>query len=155
VSSTDAVLTGVLILATSLWLGGLIAIAIVAGVASRTLDPAARIAFFRALGRTYGIVGTAALVVAYATGAVLLGEQPWGTTSTVTAVVAAALAVTLALGIVQARRMTRLRRRMLDEADDVALAARVRHGAVGAQMLRGLIGVLSLVLLALGVLIAS
>jgi uncharacterized membrane protein len=154
VTPTDAVLTGVLILATSLWLGGLVAIAVVARVAARTLDPAARIAFFRALGRFYGVVGTAALLVAYATGAALLRDQPWGTASTVTVVVAAALAVTLA-GMVQARRMTRLRRRMLEVGGDAVLTTRVRRGALGAHALRGLIGVLSLALLALGVLIAS
>jgi hypothetical protein len=155
VTPTDAVLTGVLILATSLWLGGLVAIAVVARVAARTLDPAARIAFFRALGRFYGVVGTAALLVAYATGAALLRDQPWGTASTVTVVVAAALAVTLAAGMVQARRMTRLRRRMLEVGGDAVLTTRVRRGALGAHALRGLIGVLSLALLALGVLIAS
>ena len=154
-SATDGVLTGLLILATSLWLGGLFTIAIVARVASGTLDPATRVAFFRALGRSYGIVGTAALVVAYGTGAALLRGQPWSTARIAAVVVAAALAVTLAIGMVQARRMTRLRRHLLDSAHDAALAGRVRRGALGAHALRGLIGLLSLVLVALGVLIAS
>jgi hypothetical protein len=153
--ATDGVLTGLLILATSLWLGGLFAIAIVARVATRTLDPAARVAFFRALGRCYGVVGTAALALAYATGAALLRDHAWDAAMVATVVVAAVLAVTLGMGIVQARRMTRLRRRLLEEPDDTALAAGVRRGAGRAQALRGLIGVLSLALLALGVLIAS
>ena len=154
-SATDGVLTGILVLATSLWVGGLFAIAIVARVASHTLDPGARVAFFRALGRSYGIVGTTALVLAYVTGAALLRNHPWDPTMTATVVVAAALALTLWVGVVQARRMTRLRRRALDRPDDTDLATRIHRGALGAHTLRGLIGVLSLALLALGVLLAS
>lgn len=154
-SATDGLLTGLLILATSVWLGGLFAIAIVARVASRTLDPAARVAFFRALGRSYGIVGTAALVLAYGTGAALLHDEPWGPATIAAVVVAAALAGALSAGMVQARRMTRLRRHLLDSAPDADLASRVRKGALVAHALRGLIGLLSLALVALGVLIAS
>jgi len=154
-SATDGVLTGLLIFATAVWLGGLVTIAIVARVATRTLDPAARVAFFRDLGRSYGIVGVAALVLAYATGAALLRDHPWDATLAATVAVAAALALTLGVGMMQARRMTVLRRQALGLADDTALAARVRRGAVRARVLRGLIGVLSLILLALGVLIAT
>lgn len=154
-SATDGVLTGLLLFATSLWLGGLFAIAIVARVATRTLDPAARVAFFRGLGRSYAVVGTAALVLAYGTGAVLLRDHGWDRRAIVATVVAVTLAATLGLGMVQARRMTRLRRRALDQPGDTALAMRVRRGAVRACVLRGLIGVLSLALLALGVLLAS
>jgi hypothetical protein len=155
VSATDGVLTGLLVFATSLWLGGLFAIAIVARVATRTLDPAARVAFFRGLGRSYAAVGSAALLLAYGTGAGLLRDHAWDLTMVAVAVVAVTLAATLAVGMVQARRMTRLRRRALDQPGDTALATRVRRGAVRADVLRGLIGVLSLALLALGVLIAS
>lgn len=154
-SATDAVLTGVLILATAVWLGGLVAIAIVARVATRTLEPATRIAFFRGLGRSYGVVGTAALVVAYGTGAALARDQPWDPPMVAAAAVAVALAVTLAVGIVQARRMTRLRRQALDQSDDTVLARGVRRGATRADVLRSLIGVFSLALLVLGVIIAS
>jgi hypothetical protein len=152
VSATEEVLTGLLILATAVWLGGLCAIAIVARVATRTLDPAARVAFFRGLGRSYGVVGTAALALAYGTGAALLRDHPWDSASVVVAV---ALAASLGLGVGQARRMTRLRRRALDRPGEPTLAARVRRGAVRANVLRGLIGVLSLTLLALGVRIAA
>jgi hypothetical protein len=154
-SATNGVLTGLLIVSTSVWVGGLVAIAIVARVASRTLDTAERVSFFRALGRSYGIVGTAALLLAYATGAALLRDHHWGPALTAVVVVGAALAVTLGAGTVQARRMTRLRRTALDRTDDTALAARVRRGALGAHVIRGLIGLLSLALVALGVLMAS
>jgi uncharacterized membrane protein len=154
-SAGDEVLTGLLILATSVWLGGLVTIAIVARVAARALDPAARVALFRGLGRSYGFVGTAALVVAYGTGAALMRGHPWDLARIAAALVAVALAATLGVGIVQARRMTRLRRRALDEPGDTVLAMRVRRGALRAAMLRGLIAVLSLSLLALGVRIAA
>lgn len=154
-SATDTVLTGLLVFATSLWLGGLFAIAIVARVATRTLDPAARVTFFRGLGRCYAAVGTAALLLAYGTGAALLRDHPWDSTMVAVAVVALALGAALAVGMVQARRMTILRRRALDQPGDTALEASVRRGARLAGVLRGLIGVLSLTLLALGVWIAA
>lgn len=154
-SATAGVLAGLLIFAAALWLGGLFAIAIVARVATRTLDPAARVAFFRELGRSYGIVGTAALVIAYGSGAALLRGHAWNLATVAAVVVAVALAATLAMGMVQARRMTRLRLRLLDSPDDSTLAKRVRRGSVRADVLRGLIGVLSLTLLALGVHIAA
>jgi hypothetical protein len=155
VSATDGVLTGLLVFATSLWLGGLFVIAIAARVATRTLDPAARVAFFRGLGRCYAVVGSAALVLAYGTGAGLLRHHAWDLTMIAVVVVAVTLAAALGMGMVQARRMTRLRRSALGEPGDTALAMRVGRGAVHAGVLRGLIGVLSLALLALGVLIAS
>lgn len=154
-SGTNGILIGLLVLATSLWLGGLFAIAVVARVATRTLDPAARVAFFRGLGRSYAVVGTAALVLAYGAGAALLRDHGWDLTVAAAVVVAVALAAALGGGIAQARRMTRLRRRALDQPGDAALATRVRRGARRASVLRGLIGVLSLVLLALGVVLAS
>lgn len=149
--TTTTALTGLLVFATSIWLGGLIAIAVVARVASRTLNTAARITFFRALGRSYGIVGAAALAVVYGTGAALLDGRPWGGTRIAALVVAAALAATLAVGVVQARQMTRLRRRSLEAPDAAEIIDRVHRGARRAGGLRGVIALLSLGLLALGV----
>ncbi len=154
-SATDAVLTGLLILATSVWLGGVVTIAIVARVASRTLDPAQRVAFFRSLGRCHGVVGPVALALAYGTGAALARDEPWNATKVAVAVAAATLAAVLTVGMVQARRMTTLRRQALASAPDADLAARVRRGAVRAGVLRALIAVLSLVLLGLGVALAA
>lgn len=146
-----ATLTGLLIFAASIWIGGLFAIAVVAHVATATLDAAARVAFFRGLGRAYGMVGTAALALAFGTGAALLYGRSWNGTLIATIAVAIALAAALAGGVVQARRMTRLRRRFLDVPQDADLAAGVHRGATRAGGLRGLIALLSLTLLALGV----
>ena len=153
--TTRAVLLGVFILATAVWVGGLVAIPVVARVASRTLSPDQRVTFFRGLGRAYGVVGVLALVVALATGAVLAADHPWDGTLCATAVVAAALVAISSLGIVQARRMSRLRRQALDHPDDERLTDRVRRGARSAAALRGGIVLLSLVLVALGSVLAT
>lgn len=151
----EVALAGVLILAASVWTGGFVAIAVVARVATRTLSPGDRVAFFRALGRAYGVVGVVALVLALGSGAALVADRPWDAVLIATAAVAAALVVTLLVGIVQARRMTRLRRSALERPDDAQRAARVRREARGAGVLRAFIGVLTLVLLALGVVLAT
>lgn len=154
-SATDAVLTGLLVLGTSVWLGGLFVIAIVARVATRVLDAAARVSLFRELGRVYAALGTVALLLAYGSGAALLRGHPWDSTMVAVAVVAIVLVAVLAVGMAQARRMTRLRRRALDRPADIAVAERVARGARLAGALRGLIGVLSIGLLVLGVWVAA
>ena len=151
----EAALAAVLILATAVWVGGFAAIVVVARVAGRTLGRAERIAFFRALGRTYGVVGGVALALALGTGAFLVHGRPWDGVLIAAVVVAAALVATLAAGVAQARRMTRLRRGALDRPDDAALAARVRRGARDAGVLRASIGVLTLALVVLGALLAT
>ena len=150
-----ATLTGVLIAATAVWVGGLVAIAVVAQVAQRTLQPAARVSLFRGLGRCYGIIGTGALAVAYGTGASLVWGCSWNGQLTATAVVAAALIAVTGIGIAQARKMSRLRRQALDHPSDRELDSRVQRGAGRAAALRALIALLSFALLALGVLLGT
>jgi uncharacterized membrane protein len=136
-------------LASSIWVGGLVAIFIVARVASATLEPAQRVAFFRALGRSYGIVGSAALVVSLASGAAMLGDHAWDGLLLASALVAAALLAATATGMAQARAMTRLRRRLVGGGGG-ELEARVRSGAKLAAALRGTIALLTLALVVLG-----
>ncbi|MEZ4588386.1 MAG: hypothetical protein R2909_18565 [Gemmatimonadales bacterium] len=134
-------------LSAAIWIGGLVAIFVVARVASATLDQAHRISFFRALGRAYGVVGGAALLVALASGAFLLDDHPWDGLLSATAIVAAALLAVTAAGIVQARAMTRLRGRALEAP---ALVDEVDRGAALAAILRGAIAALTLALVFLG-----
>ena len=134
------------LVAASIWVGGLVAIFVVARAASATLAPTERIAFFRALGRTYGIVGSLALLVALAVGAILLDDHPWDGLLVAAAIVAGALLLALVAGMAQARAMTRLRRRALAAPE---LDGRVRRGATLAGALRGTIGVLTLALVVL------
>jgi hypothetical protein len=148
----DVVLQFVLVLATSIWVGGLATIAVVARVASRTLTAAERVHFFRGLGRTYGPVGGAALLTALGAGATLVVDQPLDGLIVAGSVVAGALMVTTAVGVAQARRMTQLRLRAAVSAGDPRMRQIVRRGAIRAAVLRLLIGALSVVLLFIGVL---
>lgn len=153
---TSAVVTGILILASCVWVGGLVTIAVVARAASRALEPPARVALFRVVGRMYNVVGNTALAVAFGAGAYLVYGRPWDGRLTAAAVLATVLTAALGVGIAQARRMTRLRQRMHDAAADRAdLAAAVRRGAAQAGMLRGVIALLSLALLAVGILLGT
>jgi hypothetical protein len=145
----------VLLLAWSVWLGGLVTIAVVARVAGRTLGPADRVAFLRALGRAYGVVGGTALVVALVTAAGLAGTGPWSGLLTVCAAVAAALVGTTVVGIHQAMRMTRLRQRAVSGPPGSPDHGDAQRGATWAAALRGLIAILSLGLTVLGVLATS
>jgi uncharacterized membrane protein len=150
----EVVVACVLVLAAAVWVGGFVAIGVVARVSVRTLGPADRVAFFRSLGRVYLGVGTAALALALGSGAALLAGRPWDGTLTATAALAAALVAALASGVLQARRMTRLRREALAHPDDASLATRVRRGARNAGLLRAAIGVLTLALTLLGTALA-
>lgn len=150
-----AVLLGVFTLTSCIWVGGYIAIAVVARVATRTLEPSQRVRFFRALGRSYLLVGTPALVIALGTGAGLVGEHAWDGTLIATVAVAAALVASLGVGVAQARRMTRLRAAVLSAPDDPQLTTQVRRGARTATVLRAAIGLFSFALIALGSMLAT
>jgi uncharacterized membrane protein len=149
-ATASAPLVAVHALAASIWLGGLVAIFVVARVASRTLEPAQRVAFFRSLGRSYGVLGSVALVVALASGAVLLDGHEWDGLMVAALIVAAALLFVTAAGMAQARAMTRLRRQALTEISGKPLDARIERGAIVARTLRACIASLTLALLVLG-----
>jgi uncharacterized membrane protein len=151
----ETALTAVLVLATAVWVGGLVAIFVVARVAHATLGTAERVAFFRGLGRAYGPAGGLALMIALASGAVLASAYRWDGQLTASAVVAAGLVAATAAGVAQARRMTRLRQDALRDPGSLELTARVRRGARSATLLRAAIAALSLVLLTLGTVIAT
>jgi uncharacterized membrane protein len=142
-------------LAVSIWVGGLVAIFIVARAASVSLEPAQRVALFRALGRRYGIAGSVALLVALGTGAALLRGHSWDGLLIATATAAGALLVATGIGIAQARSMTRLRRRALEEFRGDVLDPKVRRGAALAAGLRGAIALLTLALVVLGAALAD
>lgn len=149
-----AALVVLLVLASSAWLGGYVAIAVVATAARTALDAESRVAFFRALGRSYLRVGGTALVVASVSGGVLLSRREWDGLAVAAVVLAVALVALLAVAVAQARRMTRLRQTALAALGDDALNRRVRDGGRAAGALRGLLGLLSLALLVIGCLLA-
>lgn len=152
---SHAVLLGAFSLASSIWIGGYVAIGVVARVATRTLEPGQRVAFFRGLGRSYLAVGGPALLVALGTGAGLLAGHRWDGTLIAAAVLAATLLASLAVGVMQARRMTRVRARALTAPQDPRLAGQVRSGARGAALLRAAIGLLTGALIAVGAMLAT
>jgi hypothetical protein len=128
---------------------------LVARSTSATLQRNDRVAFFRHFGRRFGIVATVALIVALVTGGLLLAAWPWTVVSSVLVFAAAVLVVVLAIGVAQARRMTRLRRAAIAAPDDHALARRVAAGARRASVLRAGIGVLSLLIFVLAIVRAA
>jgi uncharacterized membrane protein len=162
--TVQGILLGFLVLATSIWVGGYVAVAVVSRTAATVIDPADRVNFFRALGRAYLVLQVPSLLVALGTGYALLSQRSWNGVATAATVLAAALVVTLAWGVVQARRMGRVRRAALaapdsadsaDRADSAGRQEAVRRGARRAALLRAGLGVLSLALIALGSLLAT
>lgn len=151
VATINRVLVAINVLAVAVWIGGLVTIFVVARVASRTLDPAARVAFFRGLGRAYGPVGGIALIVALASGAVLVDRRPRDGLLIATVAVATGLILATIAGVLQAQTMTRLRYRALDTPAGDELHARVARRALLADALRGAICLLTLALFVLGV----
>ena len=150
-----AVLVGVFALASCVWVGGYVAVGVVARVATRTLEPMQRVALFRNLGRSYLPISAPALAIALGTGAALAGTHGWNGALVAATVTAAALVIALAVGVVQARRMTRLRTAALASPESNALAGDIQRGSRVATLLRALIGLLSLVLIAIGSVLAT
>jgi hypothetical protein len=144
------VLLAVGILAASVWVGSLVAIAVVSAVARRALDARSRVALFRGVGRAYRYVGTGSLLVGVAVAVVLAWPVPdvdRGVRVELGLSVVL-LAVTLA-GMAQAKRMTVLRQRSLDRPRETAALASVATGAKVALVLRGAIGLVTLAMVVL------
>jgi uncharacterized membrane protein len=144
------VVVTVFVLATSIWVGGLVTLPVVAFVTSRTLSAADRVATFRGIGRLYGPVGGSALIVALALGFVLararVGDLAFWLACAVTVCV---LTVTV-IGVLQARAMTRLRSSARDEPATGDVTDRIARSGRRAAVLRGGIVVLTLALVVLG-----
>lgn len=148
-----ALLTGLLVLGASVWLGGFVLLILVSRASRQQLEDGARVALFRQVGREFLPVAATAMVVVLVTGGILLGSRPWDGLATTLVVLVVAVIVTTGAGVRQARAMTRLRRRAL--AADGALATDVATGARRATALRTLIGVLVLALYAVAVVTAT
>ena len=143
------------LLAVSVWVGGLVTVVVVTRVVRSELPMPAQVAFFRSLGRGYGVVGGLALGVALLTGGALLSRRGWDEWAAVAVVLAVALLLATWAGVVQARDMTRLRQRAVREPRDAVLTARIERNARRALLLRALIGALTVAMLALGAALAS
>lgn len=153
--TVQALLLTVFFLAGATWVGGYVAVAVVSRTAAAALDPGARVAFFRSLGRAYLRLEVPALAIALLTGAVLARNQAWGALLVSVVVVAALLVACLAVAVGQARRMTVLRRGLVATPDDHDLRHRVAEGSRNAGILRAVLGVLTLALVVLGAFLAA
>ena len=135
------------LVAASIWIGGLVAIGLVAHVARQTIQPRVRIRFFRSLGRRYLRAGGSSLLVALVCGALLLAPGDWTNEKAVALVFAAALVLVTVVAVIQARRLTVLRQAALEGGGAApGLVILVDRRARSAAILRAMIGVLTLAL---------
>lgn len=146
----DTLLVTVAMLAGSTWVGSLLCLAIVTRAARQTLDRQSQVALFQVVGKQYGAVGTTALLTAVVAGVVLAWPPAsWSPTMVAAAVVSGSLVVVTAIGMSQARKMTKLRRRAIGNTSDIATAKAVVQGQRLATFLRTLIAGLTLVVVVL------
>lgn len=150
VVAVRTVILAVGMLAASIWVGSLVCLALVARAGRRVLDGSSFVVLFREVGRLYRVVGTGALVVAIGSGLALAWPISLTGVSATLLVFSAVLVVATAAGMAQARTMTVRRVRALRDPHDPEAARLVRQGATIAGMLRGLIGLLTLLIVVLG-----
>ena len=135
--TTGAPVVALEILSASVWIGSLVCLAVVSRAARTVLDGPAQVAFFRAVGRRYAIVGTGSLLVAIVTGLAMSWPPPtWSATIDTAVALAGLLVVATAAGMAQARAMATLRRRAMSSPADRAARAAARHGRQVATALR-------------------
>jgi len=148
--ATSAPLVAVELIAASIWVGGMVCIAIVAKAARGVLDESSQVAFFRAVGRRYGMVGTASLLIAIAAGLALSWPpSSWSRTIDAAAVLAGVLVVATIAGMMQARAMTALRRKLIANPRDSSTAVALRRGRLLANGIRGLLALMTLAIVIL------
>ena len=148
--ATSAPLVAVEMIAASIWVGGMVCLAIVAKAARGVLDESSQVAFFRAVGRRYGMVGTASLLIAIAAGLALSWPpSSWSRTIDAAVVLAGVLVVATIAGMMQARAMTALRRKLIANAGDSSTAVALRRGRLLANGIRGLMALMTLAIVIL------
>ena len=154
--ATSTPLVALELLAASVWVGSLVCLALVTNSARKVLDGPSQVALFRAIGRRYGIVGTAALLVAIGCGLALAWPpSTWSATTEAAVALSGVLVLATTAGMVQARAMTALRRRVMGAPGDVAAADALRRGRTLARALRGTMAALTLCVLVLAAQVIS
>ena len=156
----DVAIRALHLIAAAVWTGGLVFLAIAAGVARRTIPATERIAFFRVLGRRFAVVAGVSAVFIAATGADMAADRlaAWSVLlDTSYGRILFAKIVLFALVLVEAAvhsvvlgpRMGRLREALIGSPDDAALQASMRRtaaisGIVSALMLLQTLAILVL-----------
>ncbi len=154
--TTSAPVVAVEILSASVWIGSLVCLAVVSQVARKVLEGPTQVAFFRAVGRRYAIVGTGSLLVAIGDG-LAMAWPPATWTATIDAAVALAglLVLATAAGMAQARIMGALRRRAMGSPADPVARAAVSRGRRVATALRLLMAADTLAIVVLAAMAAT
>ena len=148
--ATSAPLVAVELITASIWVGGMVCLAIVAKAARGVLDESSQVAFFRAVGRRYGMVGTASLLIAIAAGLALSWPpSSWSRTIDAAAVLVGVLVVATIAGMMQARAMTALRRKLIANPRDSSTAVALRRGRLLANGIRGMMALMTLAIVIL------
>ncbi len=147
---TNPVVVTLELVAASVWVGSLVCLALVAQTGRATLDGPAQVDFFRALGRRYAIVGTAALLVAIGVGlAMAWPPSTWSAKIDAAVALAGLLVLASAAGMAQARAMGTLRERSMKAPADPVARAAVRRGRHVATTLRLLMAAATLAVVVL------
>lgn len=152
-----ALLAGHLI-AASVFVGGVVFLAVAAVIAKSTLDESSRTRFFRRTGRAFGALGGAAMAILVLTGAYMAVEDIAAWSALVDTAFGRILLQKMVLvvlvtglvvfhGTVQAPRLRRLRERRLREGSDESQVAEIRKREIAAGIVNGAILVLALAIL--------
>ena len=144
-------LAAILAVGSGVWAGGLVSVVILALVSRSTVSGADRVGLFRAFGKWFAIFMGAAALLVVPPALVLAVVEPTPLTASAL-VLALGLLLIVAVGIVQARRMSALR---CTAASDGGDPARIRRNAAIALALRSLIGLLMLALPVVALLIVA
>jgi hypothetical protein len=151
----ERVLTGLLTLGVGAWIGGFATVMVISRTSRSVLAAGERVPYFRRFGRNYAVVASIMILLIIVPSAVLASAGGFRPLAAGILAVACALVAITAVGIVQARRMTRLRTLALAGGDnetpggDARMAVAVRRGAGLAIVLRSAIGIGSLALIVL------
>ncbi|MGH8987125.1 MAG: hypothetical protein ACRDXC_00815 [Acidimicrobiales bacterium] len=147
---TSAPLVVLEILSASVWVGSLVCLAVVSQAARKVLEGPAQVAFFRAVGRRYAVVGTGSLLVAIGVGLTMAWPPSgWSQTEDAAVALAGVLLGATAAGMAQARAMGGLRRRSMAAPQDAGFAHAVYRARRVATALRALMAATTLAIVVL------
>jgi putative copper export protein len=155
----DTAVRALHLIGAAVWAGGLVFLGIAVGAARRTIPDAARIEFFRSLGRRFAVVGGLALLVLIATGSDMAGDRDaWSRLTDTTygktllaklILVGLVIVLTLVHTLIQGPSLSRLRAAAAGRPDDAEPLRQIRRRATAAGIVSGLNLVATLAILVL------
>ena len=146
----DTAVRALHLISAAVWAGGLVFLGLTVPVARRFLSGQDRIAFFRALGRRFAVVGGLALLVLIATGSDMASDRDvWGhltdtsygkTLLAKLILVGVVIVLTTVHTVLQGPALSRMRAIALERHDDGAMDMQIRR----RSMLAGIVSALNL-----------